>query len=66
MLIVVCLNMLIGIMTDTFKKVYTTQLETSLKEKVDLMFDHIWLLDLKKEFLDQKYVILICPEVMIK
>ena len=30
------------------------------------MYDHIWLLDLKKEFKDQKYVIHICPEVMIK
>jgi len=66
MLIVVCLNMLIGIMTDTFSNVYSTQLQTSLKEKIDLMYDHIWLLDMKKEFQDQKYVIHICPEVMIR
>jgi hypothetical protein len=30
------------------------------------MFDHIWLLDMKEEFKDQKYVIHICPEVLIK
>ena len=65
-LIIVCFNMLIGIMTDTFQKVYKTKLQTSLKEKVDLMYDHVWLLDLKKEFKDQKYVIHICPEVLIK
>ena len=30
------------------------------------MYDHIWLLDLKKEFQDQKYLIHICPEILIK
>jgi hypothetical protein len=43
-------NMLIAIMSDTFEKVYSTQDQTSLKEKVDIIYDHIWLLDLKKEF----------------
>ena len=30
------------------------------------MYDHVWILDLKKEFHNQKYVIHICPEVINK
>ena len=59
-------NMLIAIMADTFEKVYSTQEQTSLKEKVDIIYDHVWLLDLKKEFENYKYVIHISQEVLAK
>ena len=66
LLIIMGTNMLVGIMTDTFHKVYRTQVQTSLKEKVDIIYDHCWLLDLNKEFENDKYVIHISPEVLTK
>jgi hypothetical protein len=65
-LILMGTNMLIAIMSDTFTKVYTIQIQTSLKEKVDIIYDHVWLLDLKKEFENEKYIIHISPEVLAK
>ena len=65
-LIIMGTNMMIGIMSDTFQKVYSNQLQTSLKEKIDLIYDHMWLLDLKEEFKNEKYVIHISPEVLAK
>ena len=33
---------------------------------MDIIYDHLWLLDFKEEFKDEKYVIHISPEVIAK
>ena len=48
--LIVFMNMLIAIMGNTFASVMDAQVETSLLENLHLIFDHIWLLDLSKEF----------------
>ena len=54
---VVFMNMLIAIMGDTFGQVLEVAEESGLREQVVLIADHAWLLDLKKIFKGQKYII---------
>ena len=57
------MNMLIAIMGNTFSKVMDQQVENSLQENLHLIFDHIWLLDLRKEFQNMKYIIRVHPDI---
>jgi len=58
---VVFMNMLIAIMGDTYNAVYDGAVENGLKERVALMDDHLWLIDLQKVFKNQKYVLIVKP-----
>ena len=58
---IVFMNMLIAIMGDTFGQVLEVAEESGLREQVVLIADHAWLLDLKKIFKGQKYIILVKP-----
>lgn len=58
---VVFMNMLIAIMGETFGQVTEESEESGLKEQVVLIADHAWLIDLKKVFKNQKYIILVKP-----
>jgi len=49
---VVFMNMLIAIMGETFGEVTEKAEQNGLKEQINLINDHIWLLDLKKTFKD--------------
>jgi len=53
------INLLIAIMGDTFGRVAEIKEQTKLKEKVCLMYDHMWLFNPKKVFKDEKYLIFI-------
>lgn len=55
------MNMLIAIMGDTYNAVYDGAVENGLKERVALMDDHLWLIDLQKVFKNQKYVLIVKP-----
>jgi hypothetical protein len=65
LMIVVFMNMIIAIMGNTFGNVMAAQDETSLGENIGLIYDHIWLLDLKEEFKGKKYIIHVKPDVAI-
>lgn len=56
---VVFMNMLIAIMGETFGAVTEKAEQNGLKEQISLINDHIWLLDLKKTFKNQKYLIIV-------
>jgi hypothetical protein len=56
---VVFMNMLIAIMGETFGDVTAKAEQNGLKEQISLINDHIWLLDLKKTFKNQKYLIIV-------
>lgn len=43
---VVFMNMLIAIMSNTYTEVQDGAVENGIKERVNLMDDHLWLLDL--------------------
>ena len=58
---VVFMNMLIAIMSNTYGEVQDGAVENGIKERVSLMDDHLWLLDLQKEFANQKYVLIVKP-----
>jgi hypothetical protein len=58
---VVFMNMLIAIMGETFGQVLEVAEESGLREQVVLIADHAWLLDLKKIFRGQKYIIRVQP-----
>lgn len=58
---VVFMNMLIAIMGDTFGKVSEAQVESGIRERVVLISDHAWLLDLQKIFKGKRYVIRVRP-----
>lgn len=49
-ILVVFMNMLIAMMGETFGNVQLIQEETALLEQVQLIEDHIWLIDLEKEY----------------
>lgn len=66
LMIVVFMNMIIAIMGNTFDEVMESRYETALNENISLIYDHIWLLDLKEEFKDLKYIIKIIPDVPVK
>lgn len=56
------MNMLIAIMGESFSKVREQIEESQLSEQLGLIEDHIWLLDLNKEFKGQKYIIRLSPD----
>lgn len=56
---VVFMNMLIAIMGETFGDVTEKAEQNGLKEQINLINDHIWLLDLKKTFKNKKYLIIV-------
>ena len=60
--LVVFMNMLIAIMGNTFAEVMDHQIENALKENLHLIYDHIWLLDLRKEFKNMRYIIRVQPD----
>jgi hypothetical protein len=66
LMIVVFMNMIIAIMGNTFGEVMEKRYETALNENISLIYDHIWLLDLKEEFKDLKYIIRIIPDIPVK
>ena len=66
LVLVVFMNMLIAMMGETFAVVQTIQEETALAEQVQLIEDHIWLIDLKAEYDLKKYIIRLCPDVSIQ
>jgi hypothetical protein len=58
---IVFMNMLIAIMGDTFGIVQEESVENGLREQVVLIQDHLWLLDLRKIFHGQKYILRVRP-----
>jgi len=58
---VVFMNMLIAIMSNTYGEVQDGAVENGIKERVSLMDDHLWLLDLQTVFANQKYVLIVKP-----
>lgn len=60
---VVFMNMLIAIMGETFGQVQEASVESGLRERVVLISDHAWLLNLKKIFKGKKYIIIVTPSV---
>jgi hypothetical protein len=56
---VIFMSMLIAIMGETFGDVTRNAEQNILKEQISLINDHIWLLDLKKTFKNQKYLIIV-------
>lgn len=65
LMIVVFMNMIIAIMSNTFGNVMALQQESALSENISLIHDHIWLIDLKKEFEGMKYIIRIAPDLAL-
>ena len=61
-MMVVFMNMIIAIMGNTFADVMAAQFENALSENISLIYDHIWLLDLKEEFKGVKYIIRVAPD----
>jgi hypothetical protein len=57
----VFMNMLIAIMGETFGQVLEAAEENGLREQVVLMADFLWLVNLKKVFKGQRYVIRLRP-----
>lgn len=49
-MMVVFMNMIIAIMGDTFANVMEAKFDNAMNENISLIYDHIWLIDLKKEF----------------
>jgi len=62
LMIVVFMNMIIAIMGNTFGNVMAAQYENAMNENIGLIYDHIWLIDLKEEFKEVKYIIRVCPD----
>ena len=54
--LIVFMNMLIAIMTQTFTDVMDNEQRSSLQEKISIIKDHIWLLDYKSLFKNKKYL----------
>jgi hypothetical protein len=63
LILVVFMNMLITIVSETFSKVMEIKDELSLSEQLYLIQDHIFLIDLSTEFTDKKYIIRLYPDV---
>ena len=55
--LIVFMNMLIAIMAKTFSDVMENETESSLNEKINIISDHIWIIDYKKIFENKKYLI---------
>jgi hypothetical protein len=61
-LIVVFMNMLIAIMGNTFGEVQSIKEMNAISEQIALIQDHIWLVDIEKEFENMRYIILLTPD----
>ena len=59
------MNMIIAIMANTFANVMAMTYENALSENINLIYDHIWLLDLNKEFKNMKYIIRVIPDASV-
>lgn len=59
---VVFMNMLICIMGDTFARVQEVAEASGLKERVVLINDHEFLVDIKQLFQGKKYILIVSPE----
>ena len=53
------MNLLIAIMGDTFDRVQEVKVQAAAKEKISMITDFIWVLDLQEEFGDAKYVVIV-------
>ena len=60
--LVVFMNIVIAIMTESFNKVEQTKEQLQLEEQLQLVKDYIWLLDLKEIFKGKKYIIRLTPD----
>jgi hypothetical protein len=50
------MNMLIAIMGDTYARMSEVIDQARLFETIQMINDHIWLIDLEKEFQDARYI----------
>ena len=53
------MNLLIAIMGDTFDRVQEVKVQAAAKEKISMITDFIWVLDLQEQFGDAKYVVIV-------
>lgn len=53
------MNLLIAIMGDTFDRVQEMKVQAAVKEKISMITDFIWVLDLQEEFKDSKYCVIV-------
>ena len=53
------MNLLIAIMGDTFDRVQEVKVQAAAKEKISMITDFIWVLDLQDEFKEAKYVVIV-------
>ena len=65
LILIVFMNMLIAIMGETFSQVQSIQEESALLEQVQLIEDHMWLIDLKKKYEFKRYIIRLTPDISI-
>jgi len=65
-ILVVFMNMLIAIMTNTYEKVQGEQEESMFYEQIQIITDFVWMLDLNSLFYNQKYIIRVAPDVAVK
>ena len=52
------MNLLIAIMGDTFDRVQEIKHEAATKEKISMIQDFIWILDMEEEFKNTKYILI--------
>lgn len=62
MVLIVFMNMLIVIVSDTFAHVESLKEELALGEQLKLIQDYIFLIDLNEEFNTKKYIIRLYPD----
>jgi len=53
------MNLLIAIMGDTFGRVQEVKERSGTKERVEMIQDFIWVLNLQEEFKEYKYVLVV-------
>lgn len=58
---VLFLNMVICIMSETFSQVLEGSEENGLAEQVELIADHLWLVNIEKIYKGEKYILRIAP-----
>lgn len=51
------MNLLIAIMGDTFDRVSEMKAQAATRERISLITDFIWVLDLQEEFKEHKYIV---------
>jgi hypothetical protein len=62
LMLIVFLNVLIAIMSDTFARVSQLQEQSALQEQVSIMIDYLDLMDFKTEFKNMRYIIRVYPD----